>query len=153
MDDDFSDIHSRQDRLEGHVAHLEERVDLEAGLRATMDRDLGDISVKLGAQQKLLKALADVQSDHTQRLTRIEDDVTVLTTDVKTLKTDVRTLRSDVGTVKSDVTTLKSDVTTLKTDVGTLKSDVGTLKGDMGTVKVGVHAILELLSANPAGGD
>jgi hypothetical protein len=43
MSHDFSDLRHRQDRLEGRVAQLESKVELEAGLRADMDKELGTI--------------------------------------------------------------------------------------------------------------
>jgi hypothetical protein len=38
-----------------------------------MDRDLGDIKQRMDAHDLLLQALHLTQSNHTQRLTRIED--------------------------------------------------------------------------------
>ena len=38
-----------------------------------MDHDLAMLTVRLDAQDRLLRALSATQSDHTQRLTRIED--------------------------------------------------------------------------------
>ena len=85
------------------MAHLEDRVEQEAGLRAAMDRELGDISAKLGAQQRSLNALAEVQGDHTRRLTRIADKLGNVEKDVSTLKGDVSVLKGDMVTVKAGV--------------------------------------------------
>jgi len=92
MSDDFSSIRDRQDRLEGRVAQLESKVELEAGLRADMDKELGTISVKLNAHQQSLNALQEVQGDHTRRLTRIEEDLSTVKEDVATVKTGVHAI-------------------------------------------------------------
>jgi chromosome segregation ATPase len=103
MSDDFSDLRHRQDRLEGRVAQLESKVELEAGLRADMDKELGTISVKLNAHQQSLNALQEVQGDHTRRLTRIEEDLSTVKEDLSTVKEDVATTRDDLVTVKTGV--------------------------------------------------
>jgi septal ring factor EnvC (AmiA/AmiB activator) len=55
------------------LAALTARVDGIEGLRAMMDRDLADLKQRMDAQDLLLQALHVTQSNHTQRLTRIED--------------------------------------------------------------------------------
>ena len=57
------------------LAALTTRVDAIEGLRAMMDRDLADIKQRMDAQDLLLQALHVTQSNHTQRLTRIEDSL------------------------------------------------------------------------------
>ena len=61
------------------MSTLEVTVTTEARVRAQMDNDMSDLSVKFDAQEKLLKALRETQSDHTAmlrdhtaRLTRLE---------------------------------------------------------------------------------
>jgi hypothetical protein len=67
-------VHTNEfDHLEQRVTYLEDRVESESGLRAMMDLDQSRIMVRLDAQDRLLQALADTQSDHTARLTRVED--------------------------------------------------------------------------------
>jgi chromosome segregation ATPase len=73
MKDDLAEIRDRQDNLEGRVTVLEVTVDREAGLRAKMDSDLGEIKATQAAHTRSLQALHDTQSDHTRRLTRVED--------------------------------------------------------------------------------
>jgi len=73
MKDDLAEIRDRQDNLEGRVTVLEVTVEREAGLRAKMDSDLGDIKATQAAHTRSLQALHDTQSDHTRRLTRVED--------------------------------------------------------------------------------
>jgi peptidoglycan hydrolase CwlO-like protein len=59
-------------RLEERVTVLEESVQSESGLRAMMDHDQASLTTRLEAQDRLLRALATTQSDHTARLTRVE---------------------------------------------------------------------------------
>jgi chromosome segregation ATPase len=122
MNDDLSDIRGRQDRLEGRMTQLEAKVELEAGLRAAMDRELGTISAKLNAHQQSLNALQAVQGDHTRRLTRIEDRLTG---------------------VEGRLTGVEGRLENVETDLVIVKSDLV-------TVKTGVHAILDLLDTNLA---
>jgi chromosome segregation ATPase len=103
MNDDFSDIRGRQDRLEGRVTQLESKVELEAGLRAAMDRELGTISAKLTAHQRSLNALQAVQSDHTKRLTRIEDRLTGVEGRLDSVEADLVIVKGDLVTVKTGV--------------------------------------------------
>jgi hypothetical protein len=48
-------------------------MDSEAGLRAMMDLDQAALTARFDAQDNLLRALAITQSEHTRRLTRLED--------------------------------------------------------------------------------
>jgi septal ring factor EnvC (AmiA/AmiB activator) len=64
---------SELDELRDQLAAMAARVDHADGLRAMMDRDLADIKQRMDAHDLLLQALHVTQSNHTQRLTRIED--------------------------------------------------------------------------------
>jgi hypothetical protein len=66
MPDEMDDIRRRLDALES-------RMDSEAGLRAMMDLDQAALTARFDAQDNLLRALAITQSEHTRRLTRLED--------------------------------------------------------------------------------
>lgn len=66
MPDELNDIRER-------LAALEQRLDSESGLRAMMDLDQASLTVRLDAQDNLLRALSITQSDHTSRLTRVEE--------------------------------------------------------------------------------
>ena len=66
MPDELDDIRRRLDALET-------RMDSEAGLRAMMDLDQAALTARFDAQDHLLRALAITQSEHTKRLTRLED--------------------------------------------------------------------------------
>ena len=69
--------------LQRRMAAVEERLHMEAGLRAGGDRELGDMSQTLHAQQHTIQALAITQSQHTKVLRRVEEGqqkiVTLLT--------------------------------------------------------------------------
>jgi septal ring factor EnvC (AmiA/AmiB activator) len=66
---------SELEEVRQQLAVLSGRVDGIEGLRATMDRDLADLKQRMDAQDLLLQALHVTQSNHTQRLTRIEDSL------------------------------------------------------------------------------
>lgn len=61
------------DSIRERLTALENRLESESGLRAMMDLDQASLTVRLDAQDNLLRALAITQSDHTSRLTRLEE--------------------------------------------------------------------------------
>ena len=67
---------SELEDLRQQLAALTARVEAIEGLRAMMDRDLADIKQRMDAQDHLLQALHITQANHTQRLSRIEDQLT-----------------------------------------------------------------------------
>jgi chromosome segregation ATPase len=69
----MTDVPAELAELRARISAVESRLDAEASLRAMVDMDLSAISTRLGAQDRLLLSLAQTQSDHTQRLARIED--------------------------------------------------------------------------------
>ena len=69
MSDDLEDFAEWRDNIESRVSTLEVTVETQARVRAQMDKDMSDLSVKLDAQGRLLQALADTQSEHTAVLT------------------------------------------------------------------------------------
>src|SRR5215475_2168712 len=94
--DEFSDLGQR-------VTRLEERVEAESGLRAMMDLDQSRIMARLDAQDRLLQALADTQSDHTARLTRVEEGQLRLEEGQLRLEEGQQQLVQTVGTVKDGI--------------------------------------------------
>jgi hypothetical protein len=72
MSDDLGGFAEWRDKMEARVSTLEVTVKTEARVRATMDRDMSDLGLKLDVQGRLLQAVAETQSDHTVRLTRLE---------------------------------------------------------------------------------
>jgi len=65
---------SSLEELERRLAAVEER--LKSGLRASGDRDLGDMAQTLRAQQHTIQALAITQSQHNEKLDRHEASLT-----------------------------------------------------------------------------
>jgi chromosome segregation ATPase len=117
MTDDLAEMRGRQDRLDGRVAVLEAIVKEEAGLRAKMDSDLGEMKATLIAHKHSLQALHDTQSDHTKRLTRIE---------------------SKLGSIESKLGSIEGRA-------GSIEGRVENIEQALGDVRIGVHAILDLL--------
>jgi septal ring factor EnvC (AmiA/AmiB activator) len=74
---------SELEDVQQQLAALAGRVDGIEGLRAMMDRDLADLKHRMDAQDLLLQALHVTQSNHTQRLTRIEDSLGRVETDFR----------------------------------------------------------------------
>ena len=54
--------------FEERLTALEERMDMESGLRASIDRDLSALAQGQRAMNHMLQALAITQSEHTQAL-------------------------------------------------------------------------------------
>jgi hypothetical protein len=69
--------------LEQRLTALEERVDQESGLRASQDRDLGSIAATLSAQHSLLQALAISESEHTEKLARLDIEIRQLRSETR----------------------------------------------------------------------
>jgi hypothetical protein len=67
---------SNLEELEQRIAAIEDRLGVEAGLRASGDRDLGDMAQTLRAQQHTIQALAITQSQHNEKLDRHEESLT-----------------------------------------------------------------------------
>jgi len=103
MADDHTELRGRHDRLEGRVAVLEATVKEEAGLRAKMDSDLGEMKATLIAHKHSLQALHDTQSDHTKRLTRIEDRVGNIEDRVGSIEDRVGNIEQVLGDVRIGV--------------------------------------------------
>ena len=84
MSSELEDVQQQQ------LAALAGRVDGIEGLRAMMDRDLADLKQRMDAQDLLLQALHVTQSNHTQRLTRIEDSLGRVDTALSRVETGFR---------------------------------------------------------------
>jgi tetrahydromethanopterin S-methyltransferase subunit G len=99
MPDELDEIRRRLDVLES-------RMDSEASLRAMMDLDQASLTARFDVQDSLLRALAITQSDHTKRLTRLEDGQRRLETTVGRLEGTVA--RVEVG-LQTIITLLGND--------------------------------------------
>jgi chromosome segregation ATPase len=99
MAGDLMNMRDRQDRLEGRVAVLESTVEQEATLRAGMDEELSGLKV----QKKMLQALIDTQSDHTKRLTRVEDRLGSVEDRLGSVEDRLGSVEEEIGTVRIGV--------------------------------------------------
>jgi chromosome segregation ATPase len=143
MTDDLTELRGRQDRLEGRVTVLEATVKEEAGLRAKMDSDLGEMKATLIAHKHSLQALHDTQSDHTKRLTRIENRV-------GNIENKVENIESRVGNIESRVGNIEGRVENIEGRVENIEGRVENIEQKLGDVHIGVHAILDLLDTHLA---
>lgn len=89
--------------LERRLAALEQRMDEEAGLRASQDRDLGTLSAAYAAQTHLMQALAITQSEHTEQIRRLREDIT---TRLDRHEVVLSQLRTGMGDLVGMLTTL-----------------------------------------------
>jgi len=106
------------DEIRRRLDVLESRMDSEASLRGMMDLDQASLVTRFDAQDKLLRALAVTQGDHTRRLARLED-------------------RFD---------RLEDKVDRLEGKVGGLEGGQRDLQGAVARVEVGLQTIITLLS-------
>ncbi len=72
---------SSLDDLEQRITAIEERLHMEAGLRASGDRDLASATAYLRAQSHLVQALSITQAEHTAALRELDEAVTALRQD------------------------------------------------------------------------
>ena len=118
MPDELDEIRQRLDALES-------RMDSEAGLRAMMDLDQASLTARFDAQDHLLRALAVTQSEHTRRLSRLEDGL-------QRLEGGQRNLEGSQEPSQRN-----------------LEGSQRKLEGAVGRVEVGVQTILTLLRKEP----
>jgi chromosome segregation ATPase len=130
--DDFDAIRERQDRTEGRVIALEDDARIRARAFADMDRDVSDLKVQYGKQKQMLQAVGDTLSDHTKRLTRLEE------------KVDDHTQRLIRLETKFDGLETKFDG--LEARVGGLETNMAQVKTKLGVVHAGVDTIIEMLN-------
>ncbi len=58
------------EELAARIAAVEARLDMEAGLRASVDRDVADHGAAIRATHHLVRSLAITQGEHTQTFAR-----------------------------------------------------------------------------------
>lgn len=99
--------------LEQRVTRVEDRVESESGLRAMMDLYQSRVMARLDAQDRLLQALADTQSDHTAVLrdqTAVLSDHTAILSDhtarLTRLEDGQQRLETTVGHVRDGIETI-----------------------------------------------
>jgi chromosome segregation ATPase len=137
--DDFDAIRERQDRTEGRVIALEDDARIRARAFADMDRDVSDLKVQYGKQKQMLQAVGDTLSDHTKRLTRLEEKVDDHTQRLIRLETKFDGLET-----KFDGLETKFDG--LEARVGGLETNMAQVKTKLGVVHAGVDTIIEMLN-------
>lgn len=95
-----------RDQAEGRIATLEavthehtDKISQHGEVLVSIDEDLKDLKADFGVQKALIQAVHDDQSDHTARLTRLEDGVAKLKTDMVEVKTDMVEVKAGVQTI------------------------------------------------------
>jgi chromosome segregation ATPase len=109
-------------------------MDSESDLRAMMDLDQASLSARLDAQDRLLRALSDTQSDHTARLTRIEGRVT--------------NIEGQLTRIDGRITKLEGNMTRVEGRLTRVEDRLTRVEGGVVRVESGVQAILALLQGN-----
>jgi chromosome segregation ATPase len=150
MTDDLTEMRGRQDRLEGRVAVLEVTVKEEAGLRAKMDSDLGEMKATLIAHKHSLQALHDTQSDHTKRLTRIENKLGNVENKLGNVEGRVGNVENKLGNVENKLGNVEGKLGNVENKLGNVEGRVENMEQALGDVRIGVHAILDLLDTHLA---
>jgi chromosome segregation ATPase len=128
MPDELDEIRRRLDALEN-------RMDSEAGLRAMMDLDQAALTARFDAQDNLLRALAITQSEHTRRLTRLEDGQ--------------QRLEGGQQRLEGGQQRLEGGQQRLEGGQQRLEGGQRKLEGAVGRVEVGLQTILTLLRKDP----
>jgi exonuclease VII small subunit len=134
------------------VSTLEVTVQTEAWMRAQMDQHMSDLKVRLGVQHRILGALRETQSEHTQRLTRLEDgqrrleagqfrlEASTARLEAGQAKLEASTARLEAGQARLEATTAKLEAKATKLEGRMVK-----LEGGMETVLAGVETIIRRL--------
>jgi exonuclease VII small subunit len=127
------------------VSTLEVTVQTEAWMRAQMDQHMSDLKVRLGVQHRILGALRETQSEHTQRLTRLEDGQRRL--EAGQFRLEASTARLEAGQAKLEASTARLEATTAKLEAKATKLEgrMVKLEGGMETVLAGVETIIRRL--------
>jgi chromosome segregation ATPase len=96
MANDLEDSRQWRGTVESRLSRLEARVEEEARLRAAMDKDLSGVRV----EKNVLQAIQKTQSDHTGRLTRLEEKVDTLEEKVGTLDEKIDLVHAGIKTIR-----------------------------------------------------
>jgi hypothetical protein len=94
MSDDLDGFAEWRDGIESRVGTLEASARTEARARAGMDQDMSNLNLKFDAQERLLKALSETQSEHTTRFIRVEAGLAGL--DVRLARVEISQTRLEV---------------------------------------------------------
>jgi hypothetical protein len=116
MTDDLEDFSQWRASIESRLVTLEVKVETEAHLRAAMDKDMGTLGAKFGAQERLIQAVAETQSEHTALL---RDHTALLrdhTARLTRLEVGQEELRTKLGRVHVGVEAIHTLLTGLPSD-------------------------------------
>ena len=97
--DDPEEYRRWRDRTEGRLATLERVTQEHTDQLNQHGEILTELKADFAIQKALIQAVHDVQSDHTARLNRLEQDVSVLKTDLARVKVDVAEMKVGVHTI------------------------------------------------------
>jgi hypothetical protein len=162
VNDDGEDGLLMSDRFEERFKALEDRVELEAGVRAAADRDLSAITQRIDAANTLLQALAENQSNHyillsshsatlnlldrrtiglSGQFAGLDSKVTVLDGRVGALDAKVEVLGNQVVAMDGRVAALDGRVAALDSKVDAMGVDVHELRGDVASLSERMQAM------------
>jgi chromosome segregation ATPase len=127
------------DELRRRLDTVESRLDSESGLRAMMDHDLARLTVRLDAQDRLLRALSTTQSDHTQRLMRLEAGQ-------QRLEERFGGIEERFGRIEERFGGIEERFGRVEERFGRVEERFGRVEVTVSRVEVGVQAILGLMN-------
>jgi chromosome segregation ATPase len=127
------------DEIRQRLDALESRVNIEADLRAMMDRDQAWLTTRLDAQDRLLRALSTTQSEHTARFGRVEGRLSGV-------EGRLSGVEGRLSGVEGRLSRLEDGQQRLEDGQQRLENRQGSLEVAVGRVETGVQAILSLLS-------
>jgi chromosome segregation ATPase len=123
-------------------------MDSESDLRAMMDLDQASLSARLDAQDRLLRALSDTQSDHTAWLTRIDGRVTNIEGQLTRIDGRVTNIEGQLTRIDGRITKLEGNMTRVEGRLTRVEDRLTRVEGGVARVESGVQAILALLQGN-----
>jgi ABC-type transporter Mla subunit MlaD len=144
--------------LNRRVTSLEARVDMESGLRASVDRDLAAVMLTLRAQQRSIQALATTQSEHTATLAQVgatlNEHTGILDQHTETLAQHTETLAQHTETLNQHTETLNQHTQMLDQHTGQLsrlETSLATMRRDHGAKLNQIVTMLDRLIDEPDG--
>src|SRR5215472_16811482 len=72
MSDDLGQIRGRQDAFDVQLTTLEQSVESQSSLRASMHEEIANIGIMQRAQHRMLQAVGTTLSEHLEKLTSID---------------------------------------------------------------------------------
>jgi chromosome segregation ATPase len=141
MPDELDEIRRRLETLESRMNH-------ESDLRAMMDLDQASLSARFDAQDRLLRALSHTQSDHTARLTRLEDGLIRIEGGLIRLDGRVTNVEGKVTRVEGRLTRVEGRLTRVEGVLTRVEDGLTHVEAGVARAESGVQAILALLQGN-----